>query len=134
MYYTVRHYPYYSISLATSMDGIHWSKYQNNPILQSTKNWEGTGVLYPSVIYYQNKLEMVYMDAAHQYFGVAYSSDGMNWNKNDSPILTTNDTYNKWANRIAYPNLNNTNSELKIYYTGYRNYDDGTIALATKFQ
>ncbi len=132
MYYTVRHYPYYSISLATSTDGINWSKYANNPIINSTKDWEGTGVFYPSVIYNQNRFEMIYMNADANSFGFAVSSDGINWSKNNSPVFTTNDTYNKWANRIAYPNFNNFNSKLKLYYTGYKNYDDGVIAVASK--
>jgi predicted GH43/DUF377 family glycosyl hydrolase len=134
MFYSVRRYPYYNICLATSSDGIHWAKYENNPILSVTKDWEGTGIYSPSVIYNQGKFEMIYMNAGANAFGVAYSFDGINWNKEDSPVFTSDDTYNKWASRIAYPNLSNINSELKLYYTGYKNYDDGTIALATKPQ
>jgi predicted GH43/DUF377 family glycosyl hydrolase len=134
LYYSVRHTPYYTISLATSSDGIHWIKHESNPILSPTKNWEGTGIYGPSVIYNQDHFEMVYMNADASAFGFAASKDGINWVRNSNPIFTADDTHNKWASRIAYPNLNLFNSEFRMYYTGYPNYSDGTIALATKFK
>ena len=134
MYYTVRHTPYYYICLATSSDGIHWSKYENNPILSVTKDWEGTGIYNPSVIYDEGKFQMVYMNYDANSFGFAVSTDGKDWTKDSEPIFTLNDTYNNWAQRIAYPNFVSFNSEFRLYYTGYKNYSDGTIALARKFK
>ena len=134
MYYTVRHTPYYHICLATSSDGIHWNKYNNNPILSVTKDWEGTEIYNPSVIYDEGKFQMVYMNYDANSFGFAFSADGKNWTKDSDPIFTLNDTYNNWAKRIAYPNFVSFNSELRVYYTGYKNYSDGTIALARKFK
>ena len=134
MYYSVRHYPYYNICLATSNDGIHWSKYENNPILNAVKSWEGTGIYSPSVIYDDRKFEMIYMNAEANSFGFAVSNDGIYWTKNSNPTFTKDDTYNTWANRIAYPNFINVNSELRLYYTGYKNYSDGVIAFARKIK
>ena len=134
MFYSVRHYPYYNISLATSTDGIHWKKYENNPILSVTKDWEGTGIYGPSVIYDNGKFEMMYMNADANAFGFAISNDGINWTKDNNPIFTINDTYKKWAGRIAYPDFINLNSELRLYYTGFKNYSDGTIAFAKKIK
>ncbi len=133
MYYTVRHYPYYSISLALSTDGINWTKYKNNPILTASQEWEGTGVLYPSVIYEQDKFEMIYMDADANEFGLAISNDGINWEKESNPVFKAADTNNKWTDRIAYPNFNKFNSEYRIYYTGYIGSNYGVIGLATKY-
>jgi predicted GH43/DUF377 family glycosyl hydrolase len=135
MYYSVRHYPYYTISLATSSDGINWVKYEGNPILKVTKDWEGTGIYGPSVIYDHDKLEMVYMNASANSFGFAISNDGINWTKNSDPIFTADDTYNKWTARIAYPDFKNFNSELRIYYTAYpNNYSYGAIGFARKYK
>ena len=132
MYYSVCHYPYYNISLATSTDGINWIKYTNNPILTVTKDWEGTGIYSPSVLYNQGNFEMIYMNADANAFGSATSVDGVHWIKNDAPIFNINDTHNKWASRIAYPDLDILNSEFRLYYTGFKNYDDGVIAFASK--
>ena len=134
MYYSVRHYPYYSISLATSIDGVHWTKYENNPILIVTEDWEGTGIYGPSVIFDQNHFEMVYMNADANAFGFAVSEDGINWTKNNSPIFTAGETTNNWTSRIAYPDFNKFNSELRIYYTGFQNYNNGMIAFVRKYK
>ena len=134
MYYTVRHTPYYYICLAISSDGIHWSKYENNPILSVTKDWEGTGIYNPSVIYDEEKFQMVYMNFDANSFGFAVSMNGKDWTKNNVPIFTLDDIYNNWAKRIAYPNFVNFDSEWRLYYTGYKNYSDGTIALARKLK
>ncbi len=40
----------YKIGLAFSGDGINWEKYQNNPILDASLNWEGAGIGNASVI------------------------------------------------------------------------------------
>jgi len=63
---------------------------------------------------------MVYMNSSGTGFGFAYSSDGMNWTKdNSNPFFTRENTANGWAdNKIAYPNLIKTGNETRIYYSG----------------
>jgi len=57
--------------------------------------------------------------AASNGFGFAYSSDGMNWTKdNSNPFFTWENTANGWADyKIAYPNLIKTENDLRIYYS-----------------
>ncbi len=134
MYYSTRNYPYYSICLATSQDGLHWQKYDQNPILKSSETWEGTGIFFPTVIKKDNNFEMVYGNCNQNEwaFGKAVSQDGKIWVKsNSNPFFVSQETYNNWTNKIAYPDYVKINSEYKIYYTGYIGYDEGTVAFIT---
>lgn len=131
MYYTNRDYPYYSINLAISQDGINWTKYENNPILKAEKDWEGTGIYGPAVIYDQGKFDMIYMNTAGNAFGQAISNDGINWEKENDPIFTLQNVCNNWTNRIAYPDYHKYDNKYWLYYSGY-GIKDGSMAVAFK--
>jgi predicted GH43/DUF377 family glycosyl hydrolase len=123
LYYTGRLYPQYKIGLATSTDGINWTK-QPNPILTPTKSWEGIGVAYPSVILEDGVFKMVYSNVNPTYnaFGFATSIDGINWTKDEQPFFRSNQTHNQWsAYKIAYPCFNIYDGQKRIYYTGEAN-------------
>ena len=134
LYYTARNYPYYSIGVATSSDGINWTKIPGNPILSPDAVWEGTGVYSPSVIYDGGQFKMVYMNAAATGFGFAYSSDGINWQKDsNNPFFTPSMVTSKWTNGIAYPDFHKFGNHYSIYYTGYPNNNDvGVIGVIAK--
>ena len=121
LFYTGRNLPQYKIGLATSTDGVNFTKYSGNPILTNTEPWENSGVLYPSVIYENNQFKMVYMNSTGTAFGFAYSPDGMNWTKDtNNPFFTKDNTANGWAAvKIAYPNFIKLQNEHRIYYSGY---------------
>jgi len=80
LYYSVKQYPYYEIRLATSQDGVNFTKYENNPVLIPNKNWEGSGVYSASIIYENDQFKMIYADVNYNYsgLGMAYSNDGLN--------------------------------------------------------
>jgi beta-1,2-mannobiose phosphorylase / 1,2-beta-oligomannan phosphorylase len=122
LFYTGRNSGQPKIGLATSSDGINWTKHPGNPILQKDANWEGAGIYYPSVIYENNAFKMVYMNANGfpTAFGMATSTDGINWAKSPSnPFFTEQQTANNWADdHIAYPNFIKVNNEYRIYYSG----------------
>ena len=121
LYYTGRNLPYVEIGLATSTDGINWTRYSGNPILTYDKEWEGTGIYYPTVYKKSNQYVMIYMNAAGTGFGKATSTDATNWVKDTSnPFFTKNETHNNWANgKIAYPNYIRINNKDRLYYSGY---------------
>ena len=121
LYYTNRQYPYYDIRLATSQDGINFTKSNNNPILVPDKVWEGTGIYSPSIVYENNEYKMVYanVNPSGTGLGMAYSSDGIHWTKDsDNPFFTIEDVNNNWCNRITYPYWRKFNNQYRIYYTG----------------
>lgn len=91
------------IGLATSPDGIHWTKYNGNPVLDVGINtsWEGFSVATPSLLKTETGFEAWYCGASYYDFmdnnqidtikiGYATSSDAKNWVKHaDNPILDT---------------------------------------------
>lgn len=136
LYYMFYNYSNYSdnraICVATSYNGIQWTKYENNPIIVPTQPWEGSSVYAPTVILEDNQFKMIYMNYEGTGFGMATSTDGFHWTKSSSqPIFKPENTYNKWTTKIAYPYLMKLSNQYRLYYTG--SYNGGlAIALATK--
>ena len=120
LYYTGRNLPNLDIRLATSPDGINWTKYSANPILSYDQSWEGLGVYTPTVYKLNNSFVMIYMNQSGTGFGKATSTDAKNWTKElSNPFFTKEDTHNHWTDfKIAYPNYIRINNEERIYYTG----------------
>jgi predicted GH43/DUF377 family glycosyl hydrolase len=124
LYYTGRNLPVLKIGLATSADGINWTRYASNPILNYNQPWEGTGVYYPSVYENNNTYIMIYMNQPGTGFGKATSTDAIHWIKEESnPFFTNLETHNHWADyKIAYPYFIRINNKDRIYYTGFSDY------------
>lgn len=113
------------IGLAYSQDGISWQRHQNNPIMEATSLWEGTGVYYPSVRKVGDKFIMVYSNsgASEQAIGLAYSTDGIVWEKDvNNPILRTSDIGNN-MDKINYPQIIQANNQDILYFSAF--YFDG---------
>jgi predicted GH43/DUF377 family glycosyl hydrolase len=125
------------INLATSADGIQWTRYANNPILHATESWEGSGIYHASVIYDDGVYRMAFMSdgSAQSGFGFAVSTDGKTWTKDsNNPFFTPNMTTNDWANaQVAYASLVKVGSEYRLYYSGYDAIkNDWMIGIAIK--
>jgi len=121
-----KYYMYYhsgdasGIGLATSTDGISWTRYAGNPILIPTDPWEGWGISIPSVIYDEGKFKMVYANTGmSSSFGFATSEDGIHWTKDaGNPIFSKEKTKKKWSYNIGYPSITKVGNKLMIYYMG----------------
>lgn len=136
LYYTGRNMPYYAVGVAVSSDGINFMKYSGNPVLTNTQQWESNGVLDANVINENSTLKMVFMNSDASGFGLASSSDGLNWIKaNDNPFFTNLQTSDDWAvGKIAYPYWLKLPNETRIYYSGITNYSDNhRIGVMRKF-
>jgi predicted GH43/DUF377 family glycosyl hydrolase len=122
MYYESHPYNDYNkaaINLALSDDGIHWTRFNNNPILKPTEVWEGLGIGYASIVQGNDGLLMLFMNIYHSGFGLARSIDGINWTKDqNNPIFTVNKVSNNWCYKISYPYLVKVGNGYRIYYTG----------------
>ncbi len=77
-----------SIGYATSSDGIAWSKYAGNPVLEpTTGEWDASGLSWPRVIKNGITYHMWYLSDGK--LGYATSLDGVHWNKSSSnPVLS----------------------------------------------
>lgn len=106
------------IGLATSPDGVHWTKWQGNPVLDlgAPGGWEDVWVAVPGVIGWRGGFLMVYSavgsgdlaDGSPDDIGVglAFSIDGIDWHRYPgNPVLTTSsppydpavDAHGPWA-------------------------------------
>ena len=76
------------IRLATSIDGISWTKYPD-PVLIPTEDWETSGVTHPTVIFHDGKFKMWYaaLGSGTWRAGYAESPDGISWSKSpENPL------------------------------------------------
>ncbi|MFH1426505.1 MAG: hypothetical protein ABIG66_03685 [Candidatus Kerfeldbacteria bacterium] len=124
-----------SIGYATSSDGIHWTKYDNNPVFTGGQEWNSASVGGPSVVVVQrNKLYELWFhgvnDNGDSAIGRAYSDDGVRWavdernplmrdsgwNFLEPSIMLEGTTYYAWLEHIENtrsPGLDN------IHFTAY---------------
>jgi predicted GH43/DUF377 family glycosyl hydrolase len=78
-----------AIFYATSEDGLDWASH--GPVMSSTEPWEHKNVLYPFVLKRDGVYEMYYTlygDICE--LAVAFSEDGIHWEKTAGPILSPN--------------------------------------------
>ncbi len=125
------------ICYATSLDGINWTKYAGNPVLDVSYigGWDSLGVETVSVIIdslapLTEKYKMWY---AGQYFnsyrydiGYAYSADGINWTKHTSPVMQVG-VSTQWDNGfLEGPSVIKDAGIYKMWYCGYDVVIDGS--------
>ena len=92
MYYTgIRGCCTAGIGLATSTDGVHWSRYAGNPVLlPSSAGWDGFSVGAPRVYFDGTRYYMYYRgnSSGLPQTGLATSSNGVDWTKDPlNPVL-----------------------------------------------
>lgn len=94
------------IGVATSPDGITWTKYPGNPVISegSLYAWDGFSVAVPAVIYRNQLFEMWYCGVSNLDLldnntvdtlkvGYATSPDGLNWTRySGNPVMNTYDS------------------------------------------
>jgi len=114
-----RNNQYIRIGLATSLDGISWTRYGTGPVLDvSPSGWDSFQVDCPSVVFNGSKYCMWYSGNNGQSIGFATSSDGISWTKySGNPVFTGG----------RYCSVLLDGSIYKMWYEGY----DYTINYAT---
>lgn len=94
MWYSGHNGQAWQIGLATSSDGIQWTKHPNNPVLTigNSGEWDSYGIPAATVLYDGHVFRMWYSANGPQYVqasGYAESSDGIHWKKHpNNPVLT----------------------------------------------
>lgn len=112
---------YRAVFLATSVNGVSWTKVQSQPVLKSSSSWEIGGITFSTIVYENGKYTTVYADNGYSTcnFGIATSSDGITWAKEVLPIFSYKKTFNQWANAgITYPFFTKIGNQKRIYYVG----------------
>lgn len=98
-----------SIGLATSYDGIHWTKYPENPVFtpDNPKRWDGYSVDTPDIILDEGLYHMWYRGWKRpdgiSWIGYATSQDGVHWERDpNNPVLLTSPVPGSWDNYQLY--------------------------------
>jgi len=137
-----------AIGYATSLDGIHWSKFPD-PVLQAgpENDWDWSGIKPETVIEENGQLKMWYTgykdsqpkpgDLAIIQTGFATSVDGIHWIKYDDPS-TTDPPYsgsdpvlktggaNEWDRQRAFGCcVVHTNDDFEMWYNGLHSIATG---------
>jgi len=107
------------IDVATSLDGLHWTKYSGNPVLGYTNASSFTKDLIfqkPSVVEVSGGYIMAADDGNR--VGYATSVDGLHWKMGDGWLVQpSNDT--SWSGiEAAYPTLLVNGTTLMLWYYG----------------
>lgn len=124
-----------SISYATSVDGIHWTKYVNNPVMDvSVNEWDSIGVETASVIIdhdapVNQRYKMWYAGQTFNDYryeiGYAYSADGISWVKQGNAVLTVGSS-ETWDNCfLEGPSVIKDGAIYKMWYAAYDCSVDG---------
>lgn len=112
------------IGLATSLDGVTWTRHPQNPILRlgPTGSWDSTILICQHILFDQSRgqFEMWYVGGNPAgVFGVGYatSTDGANWTKYaGNPILTVTEPWE--GTLIEGQTLLKVNGVYKMWYGG----------------
>lgn len=119
-----------ALGLATSRDGITFTRAQSDPVLEpSAGTFDADAIYSPDIIPYQGGYLMVY--AGHCYSdcpgnpGVrilgATSPDGINWTKFGQPLLATTGTPEWMRDAVAEPAiLLGPDGDLYLFFTGVK--------------
>jgi predicted GH43/DUF377 family glycosyl hydrolase len=122
-----------SIALATSTDGIHWTRYSGNPILvNSLGTWESVHVSWPNVYFNGTIYFMFYAgyNGSYSQTGLATSTDGLHWTKNTSnPILQRGNSTAWDANGAIVSSMAVVGTRFYLFYEG--GYSPTSVGFAT---
>lgn len=124
MYYTGRQADSYAIGMATSLDGVTWTKYddpatadapnaESDPVFIPTgvlQDWDWFAVEQPRVQLTSDGYVLLYRSFTGQQrniaFGLARSDDGINWERlSQSPVFSQEDTRRSrpiWFSDLLY--------------------------------
>jgi len=111
------------IGLATSTDGINWTKLSSNPVFPKGPSgaFDADHVDYASVIFYNNKYWMWYAgwNAGVRQIGLATSTDGLSWIRHSgNPVLTVGGSGAWDAQSVFAPYVIFDGKSFKMWYHG----------------
>lgn len=118
------------VGLAYSVDGLHWKRYGNEPVLPITPGaWDSSYAGFGTVIRVLGGYHFFYsggQSAIHEGIGYAFSSDGISWQKAAQPIFHTTDGVSWRTVRCYTPSVIMRVSSGKVYFYLWFTGDDGT--------
>ncbi len=126
-----------SIGLATSADGIHWTKHAGNPVLSHGSNVGDFDYLTagePNVVHAFGSYHMFYTSTSsviRNNIGYAYSRNGINWIKyRRNPVVEAGSS--TWENiNVSSPSVLVKDRKFHMWYSAYGSSGAWQIGYAT---
>lgn len=125
-----------SIGYATSPDGISWTKYGTNPVMQPGPPgaWDDLQVL-PGTVIFDGSIYKMWYAGNRQLplyrIGYATSPDGITWQKHPNPVLTPGNP-GEWDDFFVYtPEVVFHEGTYHMWYLGRSQTTPGRIGYAT---
>ncbi len=111
------------IGLATSTDGIHWTKSSANPVLSNGQpgDFDSEHVHYGPVLFHDEQYWFWYSghNGQHWQIGLAISEDGIHWTKHpDNPVLAVGSNGEWDAYGVISPAVIFDGHSFKMWYNG----------------
>ena len=136
MYYTGMDGTSMRIGLATSLDGIIWTKHASNPLigLGTSGSWESSHVYGPCVMKDGSVYKMWYIgtNGSNNRIGYATSTDGISWTKYaGNPVFDHGGTGAWDRGDVGYPTVLNETGVFKMWYSGGASVYAWSIGYAT---
>lgn len=135
MWYTGQYNGKSCIGLAQSKDGIHFTKYHQNPVLEPEGAIEADSVMNPCVLYNREKKVFEMWYAAGETYEpdvlcYATSEDGIHWDKYpQNPVLQKSENdYD--LKKVGGCDVLYANGGYIMYYIGYHDVDTARICCA----
>ena len=111
-------------TLVYAQRGAAWTLYGFNPVFASgTNTWDKGTVSAPCVIIYKDTLRMWYEGnseygfSGYMHIGYAWSLDGINWHRKDSPVLSPRAGQWDWPH-VGNPHVIIDGDTLRMWYGG----------------
>ena len=124
------------IFYATSEDGVHFQRKQDDPVLLPEEDWEKSSLMCPDVMWEEEEgLYKMWYSGGEQYepnaIGYAVSKDGIRWEKRKENPVFQADPENLWErHKAAGCHVIKLGGEYLMFYIGYQNEDYAQIGLA----
>jgi cysteine-rich repeat protein len=105
------------VALATSSDGVSWQK-QGLVIESSTRTTDTEGVGRARVFKRSDGFHMSYQeqDGTNNDIYYAWSADGLNWTRNDAPLIQGSQAWEGTDPRLWPIGFTNSNNQVELFY------------------
>ena len=135
MWYTAHGGVEFRVGLAISKDGVNFTKYEKNPVLDVTSdNWDCKGVQFAQVIKENDIYKMWYAgynEKRIQRIGFAISNDGMAWTKEPAPVLDIGQEDRFDQNLLLKPSVIRDGNGYRMVYAALSSNRVMSLGLAT---